>query len=202
MICRYAKRLSPRGVSVGILLCVTAGGCATGQQRTEIESVSDCRRLVAAPSAPLPSPASRPSEREATVFAVRPFRLLLDTKFDDLGLHQRGESQENPLELPLDVDDPRIRAYFAEIKRRIQAAWVYPREAVGRKQSGSGVIVFMIKRDGRVGEINIARSTGMDILDRYIENAIRLASPFPSIPCKITEEAVPLTVNFKYNLGT
>jgi hypothetical protein len=42
----------------------------------------------------------------------------------------------------------------------------------------------------------------MDILDRYIENAIRLASPFPSIPCKITEEAVPLTVDFKYTLGT
>jgi periplasmic protein TonB len=94
-----------------------------------------------------------------------------------------------------------MRTYIDEIKRRIFAFWVYPREAAQQKQAGSGVVVFMVRRDGRIGEINIVRSTGADILDRYIENAIRLAAPFPSIPCKVTEEAVPLTLNFKYTLG-
>jgi hypothetical protein len=79
---------------------------------------------------------------------------LLDTALDTSGLPQGEPMEGRPEDLPLDKADPRIRAYFAEIGRRVEAVWTYPQEAVQQKQSGSGVIAFMLKRDGRVGEVH------------------------------------------------
>jgi TonB family protein len=89
--------------------------------------------------------------------------------------------------LPLDIEDPRIRPYFDEIRRRIFAVWVYPKEAADNHQSGSGSIVFMVKQDGRIrnADVNIVRSTGDAVPDSYMANAIRFAAPFPPLPCEI-----------------
>jgi TonB family protein len=102
---------------------------------------------------------------------------------------------------PLDTKDPRTRGYFDEIKRRIFAVWVYPEAAADQNQSGSGEVVFLVKQDGRIGKVDVVRSTGTAVLDQYMANAIRLAAPFPPLPCRITEEAIPVTLSFEYFLG-
>jgi len=58
-----------------------------------------------------------------------------------------------------------------------------------------------IRKDGSVLEVDVLRSTGVGILDRYIENAIRFASPFPPIPGNVGAEAIPISVNFIYTIG-
>ena len=104
--------------------------------------------------------------------------------------------------LPLDIVDPRIQPYFDENKRRIFAVWVYPKKAADNHQSGSGSIVFMVKQDGRIRniEVNIVRSTGNAVLDSYMANAIRFAAPFPPLPCEINKEIIPVTIAFEYFL--
>jgi len=152
------------------------------------------------PAPPPPSIAVSDENRPEATLTLRGRPFHLGTGLDSRRLHPGVESHEAPPDLPLDADDPRMRAYFSEIKRRVEANWIYPPEAVRQKQSGSGVITVTVKRDGLIGAISIGRSTGSDILDRYMENAIRLASPFPSIPCQVTEEAIPVTLNFRYTL--
>jgi TonB family protein len=104
--------------------------------------------------------------------------------------------------LPLDIEDPRIRPYFDEIKRRIFAVWVYPKKAADNHESGSGSIVFMVKQNGqsRNVDVNIFQSTGNAVLDSYMANAIRFAAPFPPLPCEINEAAIPVTFAFEYFL--
>ena len=44
--------------------------------------------------------------------------------------------------------------------------------------------VFLVKQDGRIGKVDVVRSTGTAVLDQYMANAIRLAAPFPPLPSR------------------
>jgi outer membrane biosynthesis protein TonB len=48
--------------------------------------------------------------------------------------------------------------------------------------------------------VEIVQSSGVRVLDSYIENAIRLAQPFPSIPASVGEDVIPISLNFTYTL--
>ena len=89
--------------------------------------------------------------------------------------------------------------YFAEVKRRIEANWVYPQEAVQQNQSGRGTIAFVLRRNGSVKQIEITETTGVHVLDAYIRNAVLLTAPFPPFPDEVTTETLPLSVSFSYN---
>lgn len=112
-----------------------------------------------------------------------------------------GTEPEGQVAIPLNTPDPRYAAYFVELKRRIEDKWVYPQEAVRKGQSGQGELRFVLRKDGSVRTVEIVQSTGVAILDRYIENAIRLASPFPPIPASVGEDAIPISINYTYVLG-
>jgi protein TonB len=103
--------------------------------------------------------------------------------------------------VPLNTPDPRYAEYFAELKRRIEDKWVYPQEAVRRGESGQGEVRFILRKDGSVRVVEIIHSSGVSILDRYIENAIRMASPFPPIPASVGEDVIPISLNYTYVLG-
>jgi periplasmic protein TonB len=103
--------------------------------------------------------------------------------------------------IPLNSPDARYAAYFKELKQQIEEKWVYPSEAVQEGVSGKGVVLFEVRKDGSVRTVEIVRSSGVRILDSYIENAIRLAAPFPPFPAFIEEDVLPLHINFSYIPG-
>jgi protein TonB len=102
--------------------------------------------------------------------------------------------------VPLNTPDPRYADYFAELKRRIEANWTYPQDASRRGQSGQGLVGFVLRKNGSVREVDIVQSSGVEILDRYLVNAIRLASPMPPIPDRISETTLPVVFAFTYTL--
>ena len=110
---------------------------------------------------------------------------------------QAGAGQDP---VPLGTSDPRYAEYFAELKRRIEANWNYPQEASRGGQSGQGLVGFVLRRNGSVREVEIVQSSGVEILDRYLVNAIRLAQPFPPIPASVVEDVLPITFTFTYTL--
>ena len=74
-------------------------------------------------------------------------------------------------------------------------------EAARQGQSGQGELRFVLRKDGSVRTVEIIHSSGVRILDSYIENAIRLAQPFPPIPAAVGEDVIPISINFTYVLG-
>ena len=122
------------------------------------------------------------------------------TQAEGTGAGESGAASEGQIAVPLNTPDPRYAEYFAEILRRIKDKWSYPAEASGKGQSGQGELRFVLRKDGSVRIVEIVSSSGVRILDSYIENAIRLAQPFPPIPTSVGEEMIPISINFTYTL--
>jgi TonB family protein len=123
------------------------------------------------------------------------------TRSDGTGAGESGRESDGQIAVPLNTPDPRYAAYFAELKRRIEDKWTYPTEASRRGQSGQGELRFVLRKDGTVRTVEIVHSSGVRILDSYIENAVRLAQPFPPIPASVGEDVIPISINFTYVLG-
>ena len=163
-----------------------------------------------------PSPVVPPTDSTDSLFGGQRFSLLtprpLDvppapspsgrggTQREGTGAGESGTSADGQIAVPLNTTDPRYAAYFAELKRRIEEKWVYPQEAARNGQSGQGDLRFFVRKDGTVRTVEIVNSSGIRILDSYIENAIRLAAPFPPIPASVGEDLIPISINFTYTL--
>jgi len=70
----------------------------------------------------------------------------------------------------------------ALLRERIQSRLVYPAEAVRRGQQGEVLLRIRIDPGGVPGEIRIARSSGLRILDDAARRGVVLAAPLPSAP--------------------
>jgi protein TonB len=111
-----------------------------------------------------------------------------------------GRGRDGQAAIPLNTPDPRYADYFKEIKKRLEANWVYPSEAVRRRQAGQLVAEIVVRRDGTVPRVDLVNSSGIEVLDRYALNAVRFASPFPAIPDRIGLDKIPITITFTYVL--
>ena len=108
----------------------------------------------------------------------------------------RGGIEGDPI--PLDTPDPRYSDYFRIVKRQIQEKWSYPREAGDRGLGGQLLIDFVIAKSGQLEAIDLRRSSGVEILDRYALNAVKLAQPFPPVPDSIGREKLFIAGMFNY----
>jgi len=74
---------------------------------------------------------------------------------------------------------PSLEARLAEIRRRVQAALVYPPVARLREQGGEVIVSFEIGPDRRARGIRTRVSSGRASLDRAAERAVRRAGELP-----------------------
>jgi TonB family protein len=110
----------------------------------------------------------------------------------------RGGVEGEPV--PLDTPDPKYQDYFKILRERIQSKWTYPREAGDRGIGGSLLIEFHIAKDGRLAYLELRRSSGVEVLDEYAVNAIKLAQPFPPVPDNLAKQVLPINGNFVYQI--
>jgi outer membrane biosynthesis protein TonB len=114
---------------------------------------------------------------------------------------------------PIQLDDERYRDYLDKVRSAIKAKWGYPcvRDAATghcEYKSAEVVIVFGLLKDGRVPGawpqhpvgVQIAESSGADVMDQYAVIAIFLASPFPPVPEAMLHGhgGVPVVTRFHY----
>lgn len=122
------------------------------------------------------------------------------TRPEGSGAGESGLEREGQVPIPLNTPDPRYAEYFLEIKKRIEANLVYPHEAARQRQSGQLALEFIVKKDGTLRLIELTRSSGIGILDRYSLNTVRLAAPFPPIPDRLGVDTVFISASFTYVL--
>ena len=76
------------------------------------------------------------------------------------------------------VDAGDAQAYLDRVESRIMAVWRLPEKLDGRK-----VILRMhLERSGRVSNVRVEKSSGDKKFDNSAIEAVRTASPFPSVP--------------------
>ena len=97
----------------------------------------------------------------------------------------------------LDNPDPVHRGYLTRARERVRAHLVYPRgaeEGIG----GELQVEFRIGRDGRIECAALRRSSGSELLDRYVLSAVRLAQPFAALPAQVTLPSLPVSATFRF----
>ena len=74
---------------------------------------------------------------------------------------------------------PSVAMRLAEIRRRIQAALVYPPLARRRAVEGETLVRFEIEPDGTPRDVAVHHSSGRPSLDRAAARAVAAAAPLP-----------------------
>lgn len=85
---------------------------------------------------------------------------------------------------------------FARIRDRVQSRLSYPLLARKLGWRGEVVVEFVVLGNGETMDLRIVRSSGHDVLDRNVMDAVKAAQPFPRPP-----EAARLILPVRYSLS-
>lgn len=100
---------------------------------------------------------------------------------------ERGEGTDLEGELSGD-------RYRAEVYRKIDEAFVYPRLSYRRGEEGTVELELTIDQNGSLSDLRLLKSSGHETLDRAAIRAIQEAAPFPPPPPHYTD--TPHTISF------
>jgi TonB family protein len=100
----------------------------------------------------------------------------------------------------LDNPDSAHRGYIARVRERVRAHMIYPRGAAERGTGGELQVEFRIGREGRVECLALRRSSGSELLDRYVLSAVRLAQPFAALPAQVPAPSLPVSATFRFRV--
>ena len=82
--------------------------------------------------------------------------------------------------------------YLATMTALIKANWSNQQNAAGLAR-----MRFVIQRDGRIVDITVLESSGVQTLDFFAERALRLTK-LPPLPAGYTERALAVRLAFEY----
>ena len=103
--------------------------------------------------------------------------------------------------IDLSTKEYRYIGYFTNLRRAIELAWVYPAIAVRRGNQGKVILKFTIHKNGKVSNIELLSSSGYQVLDKSIMDAIKLAGPFPPLPKSFQKSNLTISGSFTYLLS-
>ena len=93
--------------------------------------------------------------------------------------------------------DARLGAYTAALRNRL-AGWehAFPTWAIAEGRGGVTTLGFTILPDGRITDLRITRSSGIEEFDRKLLEHVRRAVPFAPPPAILSQRSLPLLFTF------
>jgi periplasmic protein TonB len=89
--------------------------------------------------------------------------------------------------------EPWLRRFVSQVRRN----WFVPLAAQSFR--GRVVLQFVIHRDGRITDLQVARPSDIEAFNRAAYDAIRGSNPTEPLPAEYPDDAAPFTVTFYYN---
>jgi TonB family protein len=102
--------------------------------------------------------------------------------------------------IDINTSEYRYIGYFSTMRKAIELVWNYPKEAARKGLQGEVGLEFAIEKDGRASQVKVLKSSGYELLDRAIVEAINLASPFSPLPDGFGKKKIVVTGSFRYVL--
>lgn len=104
--------------------------------------------------------------------------------------------------IDMNTQEYRFIGYFTGMRKAIELVWVYPSEAAQRGLHGQVLVKFIIMPDGKVSKVQVLESSGYNVLDAAIIDAIRSAAPFAPLPKGFHKDRLIVKGAFTYILGS
>ena len=119
------------------------------------------------------------SKEELFSNVPRTFPQTAQTTPDYLGARDVNKKEDT---VELSTTEFKYISYFAKLKRQIEAVWNYPQESRYRGEQGQLFLVFTIRSNGDLENIELLSSSGYARLDNEALRAIRVAAPYAPFP--------------------
>jgi protein TonB len=104
-------------------------------------------------------------------------------------------------DLTFNTSELKHRGYMRILKEKIESIWKYPKDAVRQNRSGDLYIMFTIKRNGELGDVEILRTSGHRSLDMAAMKALKDAEPFWPLPDDWQKDSLEIKGHFIYIYG-
>jgi protein TonB len=109
----------------------------------------------------------------------------------------KGKKDRN---LTFDTKDYKFLLYNKRLKERIESIWLYPPDEATRGIYGDLIIKFIIKKNGRLGAVELIRTSGHKNLDDAAIKALRDGEPYWPLPDEWGMEAYTIEGHFVYTI--
>jgi protein TonB len=146
------------------------------------------------PSDPLPPETMKAADVKSA--AVRPPKPKTLEKLP--AAHSATAYPEDTVDL--NAQNSTYTPYLQKIKRRIDYSWRYPRQSYAVGEEGVTVVKFSIDRTGTLVADNIQSSSGSNILDRGVLEAVQAAAPYEQLPDDMKLSRLHIIATFHYKL--
>ena len=122
--------------------------------------------------------------------------------FDKKTIEKYARKAPSPQKgLTFDTSEFRHRGYLRMLKEKIERIWKYPGEASKLGISGDLYVKFVIKKDGKLGKVDIVRTSGYRDLDEAVIKALKNGEPYWPLPKDWENEDLEINGHFIYIFG-
>ncbi len=90
--------------------------------------------------------------------------------------------------------------YLQRLREKIEGIWKYPVDAAEKGIYGDLYLRFTIKKNGKLGAVELIRTSGHKILDDAAIKALKDAEPFWPLPEEWGTEGFTITGHFVYSI--
>jgi len=119
-------------------------------------------------------------------------------KKDSSGPGSRAKKDDT---ITFDTEDYRYAGYMRNLRQKIESIWVYPPEAAAHGIYGDLKIQFTINKDGRLGAIELVRTSGHKMLDDAAIKALKDGEPYWPLPDSWGKDSYTILGHFIYVYG-
>ncbi len=110
------------------------------------------------------------------------------------------QSEKKESGITFDTTEFKYYGYLQRLKEKIQGIWRYPPDAADRGIYGDLYIRFTIKKNGRLGAVELVRTSGYRSLDDAAIKALWDGDPYWPLPDEWGRDGFTITGHFVYTL--
>ncbi len=155
-----------------------------------------------APGASVPGVGGTPNAQRGPLASPSPsFKDKFDP-FDPEIVQKFAKREESTHDnsITFDTKEFKYETYMMRLKDRIEGIWRYPPDAAMRGIYGDLYIRFTIKKNGRLSDVALVRTSGHRSLDQAAIQALKDAEPYWPLPDEWGKDALTITGHFVYSI--
>jgi protein TonB len=113
---------------------------------------------------------------------------------------EKEEKEKKDKTLTFDTSEYKFLIYNRMLKEKIESIWIYPPDEAAHGIYGDLLIRFTIKKNGRLGAVEIIRTSGHKDLDDAAMKALRDGEPYWPLPDEWGMQAYTIEGHFVYTI--
>lgn len=113
---------------------------------------------------------------------------------------EKKEKTKSESTITFDTEEFKYYGYLQRLKEKIEGLWKYPHDAAERGIYGDLYIKFTIKKNGKLGSVELVRTSGHKSLDDAAIKALKDAEPYWPLPDELDKEGLTITGHFIYSI--